>query len=58
MNDRRFKESFYILAHEAIYFVGRRSGFISFMLGTAGAEYPRTRPMQKYDIDTHNERIV
>lgn len=43
-----------LLAHEAISFVGSRSGTNSFILGTAGAEYPRTSPIQKYDIDTHS----
>lgn len=47
-----------ILAHDAIYFVGSSSGFKSFIDGTAGDEYPRTSPMQKYDVDTHNESIV
>lgn len=47
-----------LLAHEAISFDGRRSGFISLMLGIAGDEYPRTRPIQKYDMETHKERIV
>lgn len=47
-----------ILAQEAMYLVGRRPGFISIILGTAGDEYPRTSPIQKYDMDTHSESIV
>lgn len=47
-----------VLAQEAMYLVGSRSGFNSFILGTAGEEYPRTSPMQKYDMDTHSESIV
>lgn len=38
--------------------LGSNSGLSSSIDGTAGDEYPRTSPMQKYDIDTHNERIV
>lgn len=38
--------------------VGSNSGFSSSIDGIAGDEYPRTSPMQKYDIDTHNESIV
>lgn len=47
-----------ILAHDAMYLVGSNSGLMSSIEGTAGDEYPRTSPMQKYDIDTHNESIV
>lgn len=41
-----------------MYLVWSNSGFMSSIEGTAGDEYPRTSPMQKYDIDTHNESIV
>lgn len=41
-----------------MYLVGSNSGLMSSIEGTAGDEYPRTSPMQKYDIDTHNESIV
>lgn len=48
----------YVLVHDSIYLLGSNSGLLSSIDGTAGDEYPRTRPMQKYDIDTHNESIV
>lgn len=33
------------LAHDAIFLVGKISGLFSRIDGTAGAEYPRIRPM-------------
>lgn len=47
-----------ILVHDAMALFGKSSGFSSSIDGTAGDEYPRTSPMQKYAIDTHNESIV
>lgn len=51
-------ENFNILAHETIFLLGSSSGLISCIDGIAGAEYPRTMPIQKYASDTDTERIV
>lgn len=44
--DYTFTKGFeYSLAHDAMFGVGKSSGLFSKIDGTAGAEYPRTRPM-------------
>lgn len=45
----------HLLAHDAIFRVGKTSGLYSKIDGTAGDEQPRTRPMQKNDIAMHND---
>lgn len=51
LNDGRVS----LLAHDAASFVGNKTELFSWIDGMAGAEYPRTNPMQKKDNDAHNE---
>ena len=46
------------LTQEAMFLFGSKCGLISIIEGMPGAEYPRTKPMQKYDIDIHNDNKV
>lgn len=42
---------------DEIVWLGKSPGLSSFIDGTAGAEKPRTSAQQKYDHDTHIDRI-
>ena len=44
--------------HEAMFLFGSKSGEISIIEGMPGAEYPRTKPMQKYDTEMHTAKAV
>lgn len=52
------KFGYYVLAHEAILLFGINPGEISCIDGIAGAEYPRTIPIQKYANETDIDNKV